>query len=137
MPPEIVIKEEFRKYAVEIDRAVRRALVNSAADGVGAARSWPSKHGYNIGAIQHTIQADRPQQSRKGLIIAIGSADFRALFFELGTLQRRRRKTKRASTRHGLGVWPGYFLSAGKRTGQRSLPRHMTRQIGKIGNLVK
>lgn len=130
----VTLDSRFGEYGQQVDRAVTRALGHSAGVVVAVARSKGT--GYRIGAILGSIKPWPVIRTPGGWQVHIRANDFRQLFFELGTLGRRQRKTKQqrklpTRTLAGAvrGIKAGYFLAAGARAGRVALLETLRRSM--------
>ena len=128
----VIVHDGFDSYSAAARAATERALGSAASVGVSAARSAPTR--YRIGGIQGTVHAEpaRGDRRMRALVVPIVARDFRAVFFELGTLGRRRRKLKRPRSRPappGSGIRPQRYLALGLRRAKEQLPRLLEREI--------
>lgn len=148
MPVKVIVDDRFDIYAAQARRATERALGRAAAVGVAAARSKPSR--YRIDQIKGSVKAGPVGTNikfRGGLAIPIYAGDWRAIFFELGTLRRRRKKLSRSTVARrqsasgrakqqrvadAMGVRPQRFLSLGLRRAKEQLPLALEQEIGRL-----
>lgn len=148
MPVKVIVDDRFDAYQVQTRRSIERALGAAAAVGVAAARSKPSR--YRIDQIKGSVKAGPAgthMKFRGGLAVPITVGDWRGIFFELGTLLRRRKKLSRATIARrssasgqaragrvadGMGVRPQRFLSLGLRRAKEQLPLTLARELGRI-----
>ncbi len=142
MPPTVVTEKHFREYGRAAERAIERSLGRSAAVGVAAARAKETR--VKTGALRSSISATPVRWTRRGADLSIVASDFKALWHELGTLKRRRRKLKASTVRRQQtasgqarlasargGLKPLYFLQAGKRAAAPVLLASLGREMPK------
>jgi hypothetical protein len=122
----VKLDSHFDRYAADVDRAVTRTLGHSAATVVAVARGKGSP--YRINSILSTIKAWPVIRTVHGWEVHVVSSDFREIFFELGTLGRRKRAIKgqrKLPTRtvggKVRGIKPGYFLATGLKVAKARL----------------
>jgi nitrate reductase alpha subunit len=143
---EVIVTGSFREYEREVAKAVDRALGRAASVGVAVARSAPSR--YQIQAIQGSIHAtsveDRTIAGRAGREVNVVARDYRAVFFESGTLGRRTKKLKRGrklpvTTSDGKkrGIRPQRFLGRGMREMKQQIVPLLSRELDQVRSTVR
>lgn len=140
MPTTVTTIKRFRQYGYLSERSIERALGHSAAVGVAAARAKETR--VKTGDLRRSIRVTRVE-TRRGRSVKtwLHASDHKAIWHELGTLQRRRRKLKKATlarqatpsgaarlARATGGVRPLYFLQAGKRAAAAALLPNLRRE---------
>lgn len=144
--PRIEIRSNFRRYERELEDAQKRALKAGAQATATAAAAVST--GYRIQAIMSNTDVSNPQPSRRGFAVRVRWPDFRALWFEKGTLQRRRTKlkestVKRRATASGQarlahvgeseGVKAVRFMQKGLRAGKAVFYSRLLAEVGRAG----
>lgn len=122
----VILEERFRRHEAELRKAVVDGLAWGAQEAAREAKAVPTP--YRIQGILGTIRATSVTRTRNGWAVAIESGDWRHIFFEKGTFQRRRAKLaqpgRRRSTSTQRGVKPGHFLRKGHKA---AFPRMLDR----------
>jgi hypothetical protein len=128
---EIHVEEHFKAFELELFAATRRAVDKVADGALEQAQSAPIPAGYRIQGITAAVVRSGVERTEKGAGAWLIARDWRSLFFELGTYQRRRRKLKqpRSSSRANQGVWPAYFLSRAATWARKELPVRIAEEI--------
>lgn len=100
----MVVDDRFAEFNTQVDRAVNQALFTAAQHGVRSAqdkrprRSPVDSHQYKTEKIQARTVATTPKRNARGTEISLINSDPRGVWFELGTLTRRRgRKLTKAT----------------------------------------
>lgn len=148
-------KIEFKGFARQYERELERRVMHGMGRGmsgvVSAARGAPTR--YRIrNAILAKIRGTRPKRGKngKGLYAVVIAPDFRSLWFELGTLVRRKRALKKstlarrqtlsgqarlAKTAGRRGIIAQRFLQKGLRQGWDYYLDQIRRELRSIGRL--
>lgn len=126
-------------YERGLERATGRALERAASAGVSAARAAETRR--RTGALQGSIVSSPVEPYRKGraggLLIAIVARDWKAIFHDLGTRGRRRRKLSPRTQRKrpappGSGIRPLYFLNKGLRAARGRLLDDLKSELSRV-----
>jgi hypothetical protein len=140
MPSKLVILDDrFTTLGVAYERGIKRALGHAASATVSAARSGGTGD-YNLGSITESIKATEVHRAKRGWRTFVFSEDFRAVFFERGTYNRRRGKLSpryhrtaradRIAAERGSGVKAQHMLGHAVPTARRVLLREVQRELG-------
>lgn len=144
----VVVDDRFRSFGAHVDQSVTQALFTAANEGARAAREKRPRKSpvtgqrYQTEDIQSKTMPQTPKRTAKGTEVTLVNRDYRGVWFELGTLGRRRRKLTKATlarrestsgqarlakTAGNPGVSGNRFLAAGmletKKRFQRELDR--------------
>jgi hypothetical protein len=140
----VVVDDRFHVFDRMVDKAVNQALFDAAHDGARVAHDKKPRGGYRTQGIQAKTVPTVPSRTAKGSKIELVDNDPRAVWFELGTLSRRRRKlsratlTRRASvsgqarlakTAGNPGVYGTRFLAAGIVVTKKRFVEHLARLL--------
>lgn len=111
----VIVHERFRQHEAGLRKAIADGLAYGAQEAAREAKAQPTD--YRIQGILGTIRPTSVARTKRGWAVAIESGDWRHVFFERGTYQRRRSKLvqpgRRRSTSTQRGVKAGYFLRRG------------------------
>lgn len=127
----VIVDNRFRQYRGELDREIRRSLLQAAGAAMAAGKAKPSR--YNIDHIQGNVRVDGPpRRTFRGWEITITWPDFRANMFDKGTYQKLGRRLTARSKVGGegnRGVKPQRFVAAAKRAGRAALIVSLQRNL--------
>lgn len=111
----VQVSNNIAKHQDRLEEAVRDSLVHAGQQAAARARSVPTK--YQLGSILRSIHPTRTYKTRKGWAVSIIADDWREIFFEKGTLGKRRAKLKKDRRRNVRdlkgGIKAGHFLRKG------------------------
>lgn len=128
----VQVVNRFKTVHAGYLRATVRAVDRASRAGVAAVKSAPVE--YQIGGI---LGKTRPVRARLvGNVIRGGfvNPDFRDVFFEHGTLRRRRKRLKRARRRkvERGGIRPQHHKARGARVAKAKLPGLLADEMRKV-----
>lgn len=137
-----MVDDRFHTFDRMVDQAVSQALFSAANEGARTAQEKRPRANYRIEGIQAKTVANAPKRTAKGSEVQLVDTDHRAVWFELGTLSRRKRKVSRATlarrssgsgqarfakTAGNPGVYPTRFLAAGIVVTKKRFVEHLAR----------
>jgi hypothetical protein len=132
MASRVIVTNHWKQYRDELEREVKRSLVQAAGAAVAAGKAKPSR--YQIEHIQGNVRVDGPpRRTFRGWEITIHWPDFRANMFDKGTYQklgRRLTARSKAGAEGNRGVRPQRFVAAARRAGKASLIASLRRNLG-------
>jgi hypothetical protein len=131
-PGRIKVVNRFAATEKKFERAALRAVDRASRDGVRAVRAAPTR--YRIRGILAKTDIVPARVVGANILGGFRNPDFREIFFEYGTLMRRRKRLKRPRRRRVRrgGIHPQYPMTRGRRISMEKLPFYMERELAKV-----
>lgn len=128
----VVVQNRFSTVRHGFERAAIRAVDRASRDGVRATRSSPTR--YRIGGILGKTRVVKARLVGNMIRGGFVNPDFRELFFEYGTLKKRRKPLKRPRRRQVKkgGITPQYAMTKGRRVAKAKLPGYLKDEMRKV-----